>query len=62
MAAKTDIKSLFRDELAARLAELGEPAYRADQVLQWVYEKQAESFDQMTNLLCGAAAETGGEL
>ena len=50
MAAKTDIKSLFRDELAARLAEWREPAYRADQVLQWVYEKQAESFDQMTNL------------
>ena len=50
MAAKTDIKSLFRDELAARLAEWREPAYRADQVLQWVYEKQAESFEQMSNL------------
>jgi 23S rRNA (adenine2503-C2)-methyltransferase len=47
---KTEIKSLFRKELAARLARLGEPAYRADQVLQWIYERQAESFDQMTNL------------
>jgi 23S rRNA (adenine2503-C2)-methyltransferase len=50
VATKTDIKSLFRDELAAKLAELGEPAYRADQILQWVYGKQAESFDQMSNL------------
>jgi 23S rRNA (adenine2503-C2)-methyltransferase len=50
VATKTDIKSLFRDEVAARLAELDEPAYRADQVLQWVYEKQAESFEQMSNL------------
>ena len=47
---KTDLKSLFRDELAVKLAELAEPAYRADQILQWVYAKQVESFDDMTNL------------
>ena len=45
-----DIKGLYREELHQRLAAVGEPAYRADQVLQWVYEKQAESFDAMTNL------------
>jgi 23S rRNA (adenine2503-C2)-methyltransferase len=50
MNAKQDIKSLYREELASRLAELGEPAYRADQVLQWIYEKQADSFNQMSNL------------
>ncbi len=50
MNAKQDIKSLSREDLASRLAELGEPAYRANQVLQWIYEKQAESFDQMSNL------------
>ncbi|MGD1018057.1 MAG: 23S rRNA (adenine(2503)-C(2))-methyltransferase RlmN [Verrucomicrobiia bacterium] len=50
MTAKQDIKSLDREELASRFAELGEPAYRADQVLQWIYEKQAESFGQMSNL------------
>ena len=48
--AKIEIKSLYRNELTAKLAELGESAYRADQVLQWVYQKQAESFEQMTNL------------
>jgi 23S rRNA (adenine2503-C2)-methyltransferase len=50
VSAKTEIKSLLRNELAQKLAELGEPDYRADQVLQWVYEKQVESFEQMTNL------------
>lgn len=50
MNAKEDIKSLSREELVSRFAALGQPAYRADQVLQWIYEKQAESFDQMSNL------------
>ena len=50
MNPRADIKSLLRDELVATLLKLGEPAYRADQVLQWVYEKQVESFDQMSNL------------
>ena len=50
MNAKTEIKSLYREELASRLGALGEPAFRADQVLQWVYQKQAGSFDTMTNL------------
>ena len=50
MSAKEDIKSLSREDLASRLGELGEPAYRADQVLQWIYEQQADSFEQMSNL------------
>jgi len=29
---------------------LGEPGYRADQLVEWVYEKGATSFEQMTNL------------
>jgi len=45
-----DIKSLNRDELVSRLRDRGEPAYRADQILQWVYEKQADSFEKMSNL------------
>jgi 23S rRNA (adenine2503-C2)-methyltransferase len=47
---KADLKSLFHEELTAKLAKWNEPAYRADQILQWVYQKQVESFDQMTNL------------
>jgi len=36
--------------LTAWLADRGEPRYRADQILQWVYERGARSFDEMTNL------------
>ncbi len=50
MNAKEDIKSLSREELVSRFAALGQPAYRADQVLQWIYQKPVESFDQMSNL------------
>ena len=45
-----DLKSLNRDELAARFAELKQPAYRVDQVLQWLYERRATSWNAMTNL------------
>lgn len=32
------------------LTAAGQPGYRADQLLQWIYEKQVDSFEQMTNL------------
>jgi 23S rRNA (adenine2503-C2)-methyltransferase len=38
------------DSLTARLAEAGEPVYRARQVLDWLYKKRAAAWDQMTNL------------
>jgi len=47
---KTDIKSLNRDEIAAKFAELNEPAYRVDQLLNWLYVRRAPSWDAMTNL------------
>jgi 23S rRNA (adenine2503-C2)-methyltransferase len=50
MNTKEDIKSLSREELASRLRDLGEPAYRSDQILQWIYEKQVDSFEKMSNL------------
>ena len=36
--------------LTARLKERGEPAFRAKQVLEWVYKKRARSWEEMTNL------------
>jgi len=50
VAEKTDIKSVLREELVGQLDKWREPAYRADQVLRWVYEKQAGSFEEMSNL------------
>ena len=46
----TDIKSLNRTELEAHLKAWGEPAYRAGQVLDWLYKRRAASWDAMTNL------------
>jgi 23S rRNA (adenine2503-C2)-methyltransferase len=45
-----DIKALTREELVTRFAEWGEPAYRVDQVLQWLYPRRATSWAAMTNL------------
>lgn len=44
-----DIKSLYPEELAQRLKELGEPSYRAAQVFDWLH-KGIHSFDEMTNV------------
>jgi 23S rRNA (adenine2503-C2)-methyltransferase len=44
------IKSLTLDELAGRLTALGEPAYRAKQVIEWLYLKRIGHFTEMTNL------------
>ena len=49
-ASRTPIKSLTLDELSARLSALGQPAYRAKQIAEWIYRKRARSFDEMTNL------------
>ena len=47
--------------LTARLTASGEPAFRAQQILDWVYKKRARRWDDMTNLpkpLRGWLAET----
>lgn len=45
----TDIKSMNLTEMAAYFRELGEPAFRAKQVFQWLH-RGVFSFDEMTNL------------
>lgn len=45
-----DIRSLLREELETRFQEWGQPAYRVEQVLQWLYGRRACSWDAMTNL------------
>ncbi|MEI6073393.1 MAG: 23S rRNA (adenine(2503)-C(2))-methyltransferase RlmN [Verrucomicrobiae bacterium] len=45
--------SLTKDDWEARLAGLGEPKFRAAQVLEWLYAKRARSWDDMTNLPAG---------
>ena len=48
--ARPSIHGETLDSLRARLAEAGEPAYRARQVLDWLYKKRVTGWDQMTNL------------
>ncbi len=47
---KTDIKSLALTELERELAALGEKPFRAKQLYQWLHQKLARSYEDMTNL------------
>ncbi|MGD8290708.1 MAG: 23S rRNA (adenine(2503)-C(2))-methyltransferase RlmN [Desulfobacterales bacterium] len=47
---KADILELTRNQLVSWLAERDIAAYRADQILKWVYLRQADSFDVMTDI------------
>lgn len=47
---KRDIKSLDYEELTQAVEALGEKKFRAKQLYQWMHEKLAGSFDEMTNL------------
>ena len=50
MEAKPDFRSLRREEVRAHFAAWEEPAYRADQVYDWLWSKGAQSFEEMSNL------------
>lgn len=46
----TPIKSLSFEEIYQLCKQLGQPRYRAEQLIQWLFVKQATSYDQMSNL------------
>lgn len=50
MSEKYPICSLTLQDLKKKLAEMGEPSFRAQQIFEWIYQKGAVSFDAMTNL------------
>jgi 23S rRNA (adenine2503-C2)-methyltransferase len=47
---RPDIKSLTREELAEQFKAWQLPAYRLDQLLNWLYARRASRWDAMTNL------------
>jgi 23S rRNA (adenine2503-C2)-methyltransferase len=47
---KEDIKSLTLPQLSETFREMGQPAYRAKQVYEWLHGKRALSFAGMSNL------------
>lgn len=46
----TPIKSLLLPELEEHFARLGQPKYRAAQVMRWLYERRVKKFSEMTDL------------
>lgn len=49
-AKKQDIRKLSLDQLKASLVEIGEKPFRAKQIYEWLWQKSAGSFEEMTNL------------
>lgn len=47
---KTDILSLYPEELEAEILAMGEKKFRAKQIFEWLHVKNVDSFDKMTNL------------
>jgi 23S rRNA (adenine2503-C2)-methyltransferase len=56
---RIDIKSLQLAELEEKVRELGEPLYRARQIVDWLYQKRVQSFDEMTDLPQGFRKRLG---
>jgi 23S rRNA (adenine2503-C2)-methyltransferase len=50
MAMLTDIKSLTREELENQFRAWNQPAYRVEQLLDWLYARRATDWDAMSNL------------
>ena len=50
MLPPTDIKELTKDELIVWLKTRGIQPYRAGQILKWIYLRQADTFDVMTDI------------
>ncbi len=47
---KPDLKNMTLEEIEAFVAELGKEKYRARQIMKWIYQQGAASFDAMSNL------------
>ena len=50
MSTLKDIRSYTEEQLITILKEKGEPKFRAKQIYEWLWQKSATQFDDMTNL------------
>lgn len=57
MGEKIDILSLSREELSAALVGMGEKAFRAKQIYDWLHIRRATEFSQMSNISAQLRAE-----
>ncbi len=53
METKKDIRALSREELRDFFVSQGDKAFRGNQVYEWLWQKGAHSFEDMTNLSVG---------
>ncbi len=49
-ASRRSVFDMTPEELVELLGSWGEPTYRAGQLVEWVYQRNATSFDELTNL------------
>lgn len=47
---RADIKSLTLEQLRAEMAGMGKESFRAMQVYKWIWQRNASTFDEMTNI------------
>ena len=47
---KTNLLGLSQGDLEQFLAALGEKPFRARQIMQWIYQREVDDFDEMTDL------------
>ena len=45
-----DIKSMLPEELKELVLEIGQPAFRAKQLFEWIHVRRAKEYAGMTNL------------
>lgn len=50
MSELTDIRTIQLDQLSEWIESIGEKKFRAKQIWQWIWQKHAISFEEMTNI------------
>ena len=50
IAGETDLKGLLPEQLRALAADMGEPAYRGDQLFGWIHQQGESRIEAMSNL------------
>lgn len=58
----TTLYDLTPAQLGERIAVLGEPAYRATQIFDWIYDKKITGYDGMANIPAGLRVKLNADL
>ena len=50
MEGKKNIRELSKEQLKLAVVEMGEKPFRASQVYEWLWQKNASTFEEMSSL------------